>query len=575
MLSRLVGDDVELAFELEPGVHPVRVDPAQIEQVLVNLVVNAADATPAGGRIVVRTANADVVGARRPAGRALRRPLGRGLRRRASTSLRSSISSSRSSRRRTSAAASASGSRPRTASRSRAAARSPSRRRRRRLDVRRLSPGGVCAARGRRAAAGAGETIVVVESDPAVRDVLFEVLSDAGYRAITDADARRGACASPSASTAPIDLVLTELDETRAAALAESLGAAQALTLQKPYSPERLRAGGPGRARRPNRVTGIPDSGDARTTIRRRPKCRSVRYRCTRIPPKLSRWMFRLSEEELERRVEERTAELVAALQKSEARFRALIENSIDVTAILDADMRVQYVSPSVTRILGYSADEITGAAVARLRPSRRRAMCSASSSTAAATSRASMQTEQFRARHKDGSWRLMDAVGLNLLDDPAVRGMVITARDVTARRALEERLRQSERLEAIGQLAGGVAHDFNNVLLVIRGYSSVLRASLTDPQHIADVDEIAKAADRAAELTRQLLAFGRRQVLEPRLLSLAEVVRSMQKLLAPNDARGHRGRDRRRGRRRAGRRRSGADRRGDPQPRIQRARRD
>src|SRR5260370_31608971 len=70
-----------------------------------------------------------------------------------------------------------------------------------------------------------------------------------------------------------------------------------------------------------------------------------------------------LPEEERERRVEERTAELVAALQKSEARLRALIENSIDVTAILDADMRVQYVSPSVTRILGYMADELTGTA--------------------------------------------------------------------------------------------------------------------------------------------------------------------------------------------------------------------
>ncbi len=109
---------------------------------------------------------------------------------------------------------------------------------------------------------------------------------------------------------------------------------------------------------------------------------------------------------------------------------------------------------------------------------------------------------------------------------------MVVTARDVTARRALEERLRQSERLEAIGQLAGGVAHDFNNVLLVIRGYSSVLRTTLQEPQQLADVDEIINAADRAAELTRQLLAFGRRQVLEPRMLSLADVVRGMQKLL-------------------------------------------
>src|SRR4029079_14261788 len=79
------------------------------------------------------------------------------------------------------------------------------------------------------------------------------------------------------------------------------------------------------------------------------------------------------------------------------------------------------------------------------------------------------------------------------------------------------------------GQLAGGVAHDFNNILLVIRGYSSVLRGSLEDPQQIDDVEEIIKAADRAADLTRQLLAFGRRQVLQPRLLNLVEVVRGVE----------------------------------------------
>jgi CheY-like chemotaxis protein len=88
--------------------------------------------------------------------------------------------------------------------------------------------------------AGVGETIVVIESDPAVRDIVFEVLSEAGYRAVTTAtpaDAQRLA----ERFEGPIDLVLTELEETRAAALAESLGAERALTLRKPYSPERLR----------------------------------------------------------------------------------------------------------------------------------------------------------------------------------------------------------------------------------------------------------------------------------------------------------------------------------------------
>ena len=244
------------------------------------------------------------------------------------------------------------------------------------------------------------------------------------------------------------------------------------------------------------------------------------------------------SDEDLERRV----AELAAALEKSEARFRALMENSIDVTAIIDANLRVQYVSPSLTRVLGYEPEELTGGAPPELlHPDDAPALMEVIAR--AMTEPALMETNEFRARHKDGSWRVMDAVGLNLLHDPAVGGMVITARDITARRALEARLGQTERLEAIGQLAGGVAHDFNNVLLVIRGYSSVLRLSLTDPQQVADVDEIANAADRAAELTRQLLAFGRRQVLDPRMLSLADVVEGMQGAPSALDARRHSGR--------------------------------
>jgi two-component system, cell cycle sensor histidine kinase and response regulator CckA len=240
VLFRLVGDEVVLDFELNPGVNPVRVDPGQIEQVLVNLVVNAADATPAGGRIVVRTATSDAAslddvpdgryavlsvedsgpGIEESALEHLFEPffttkdVGGGLGLGLATAYGIAKQSGGTISVTTAAGAGST------------------------FAV--FLPEASAAGADDVPDAGAGETIVVVESDPAVRDVLFEVLSDAGYRAVTSAtptDAMRVA----EHLDRPIDIVLTELDETRAAALAETLGAARALTLQKPYSPERLR----------------------------------------------------------------------------------------------------------------------------------------------------------------------------------------------------------------------------------------------------------------------------------------------------------------------------------------------
>jgi PAS domain S-box-containing protein len=240
VLSRLVGDEIELEFELNPGVNPVRVDPGQIEQVLVNLVVNAADVTPPGGRIVVRTAMSDATplddlpdgryavlsvqdsgpGIDESALEHLFEPffttkdVGGGVGLGLATAYGIAKQSGG-----TISVTTAVGLGSTFAV---------------------FLPEADAAKADDEPAAGAGETIVVVESDPAVRDVLFEVLSDAGYRAITTATPTDAMRVSEHLDR-PIDLVLTELDETRAAALAESLGAARALTLQKPYSPIRLR----------------------------------------------------------------------------------------------------------------------------------------------------------------------------------------------------------------------------------------------------------------------------------------------------------------------------------------------
>jgi two-component system, cell cycle sensor histidine kinase and response regulator CckA len=222
---------------------------------------------------------------------------------------------------------------------------------------------------------------------------------------------------------------------------------------------------------------------------------------------------------------------LRSAFVASESRFRAVIEHSADVTVICDRECRLLWVSASSEAISGYTAEELVGSVgFDFVHPDDEpavRAFLGATTST-----KAPQRTEPFRARQKDGSWRVLEMTGVNLLDDPAVRGVVLAIRDLTVQHELQVRLRQSERLEAVGQLAGGIAHDFNNVLLVIRGYTSVLRSAIDDPQLRADVEEVAKAAERAAELTRQLLAFSRRQVMLPTLLDLRDVVVEMQELL-------------------------------------------
>jgi PAS domain S-box-containing protein len=220
------------------------------------------------------------------------------------------------------------------------------------------------------------------------------------------------------------------------------------------------------------------------------------------------------------------------ALSRSELRFRAIIENVDDMIVITDPNGVRQYVSPAMSRNLGYTQQELLAVtAEDMIHPADwlgvRELIREAQAFPGARVS------GQARYGHKDGSWRVFDGALSNMLDVPGVEGIVVTLRDVTQKVALEGDLRQAQKMESVGQLAGGVAHDFNNLLTVITGRIDFLLDSpnLNDEQQ-TDLAEIRKATVRATELTRQLLAFSRKQLLQPRVVSLNRVLDDVEPML-------------------------------------------
>jgi two-component system cell cycle sensor histidine kinase/response regulator CckA len=221
-----------------------------------------------------------------------------------------------------------------------------------------------------------------------------------------------------------------------------------------------------------------------------------------------------------------------AALRASEERFRALVENSSDALLLVDAEARVTYITPSSQRILGWTPEQMLGQSIFDfMHPDDRETVGVRMADTLRHPGQSINQEVRFQ--HADGTWRIMEGVGVNRLRDPAVGGIVVTARDITERRRLEEQLRQSQKMEAVGQLAGGVAHDFNNLLTAILGYCNLMLDDIPQEDPLRqDLLEIQSAGERAASLTRQLLAFSRRQMLLPQVIDINTVVTHLEKLL-------------------------------------------
>jgi len=228
----------------------------------------------------------------------------------------------------------------------------------------------------------------------------------------------------------------------------------------------------------------------------------------------------------------ERSLRHALTLRAEERRFRALVENSSDALMLADEIGRLTYVAASVEQHLGWGPDAMIGRSLLEFVHPDDRAIAGVRIDEALRHPGEAI-LQELRLRQSNGAWAVAEAVVVNRLEDASVRGIVVTARNVTDRRRLEEALRESQKMETIGQMADGVAQDLNNVMTAILGYCALVLDELPDGHHVrTDVEEIRAAGGRAAEVTRQLLAFSRRQVVQPQVVDVSELVGQLEKLL-------------------------------------------
>jgi two-component system cell cycle sensor histidine kinase/response regulator CckA len=213
------------------------------------------------------------------------------------------------------------------------------------------------------------------------------------------------------------------------------------------------------------------------------------------------------------------------ALRESEQRFRSVIENLREALMITDTHDRILLANPRVRDVLGYEPEEVIGkVATDLLLPESQRHLFRDKLSTRLEGQSELYETELLR---KDGR-RIFAEVSASPYRDASGRiiGTLGAVSDISERKRLEERLHQGLRLEVVGQLAGGVAHDFNNLLTVIKCNTELLLSDLsTEDPTWESLAEIERSADRGATLTQQLLAFSRKQLLQPRRVTLGTMV--------------------------------------------------
>lgn len=224
---------------------------------------------------------------------------------------------------------------------------------------------------------------------------------------------------------------------------------------------------------------------------------------------------------------------LRVALARREAWFRSMIENSSDIILEMSPDGTIDYASPAAERILGLRADSLPGtSALALVHPDDLPVVRDALNRAFARD--ATVPTAvAFRARAASGEFIQLEASSRPFTEPDGSPHLIVSARDVRERVQLEHELTAARRLESIGRLAGGVAHDFNNLLTALLGNVTMLRAHTDGSDEARELlDEVTHSARRGAELTKRLLAFAKRQQVEPQIVAPEAVIQELQPLL-------------------------------------------
>jgi two-component system cell cycle sensor histidine kinase/response regulator CckA len=218
------------------------------------------------------------------------------------------------------------------------------------------------------------------------------------------------------------------------------------------------------------------------------------------------------------------------ALRKNEEMFRLLFSYNPLPTWVMDREsLRFLEVNEAAVRQYGYSQNEFKRMTVLDFRPEEERAKYL---DQLKLIPHEGLYHGNWKHRKKDGKIIQVETTS-HELEYAGRRVRLVVAQDISERHLLEQQLRQSQKMEAVGRLAGGVAHDFNNLLMVIKGHTELLLNVLpSEEKYSRKIEQIDRAADRASTLTRQLLAFSRLQVLQPQVINLNSVVDEMGKLL-------------------------------------------